>query len=139
MNDPPGKPTKTHTDLALGLLRKAASDWTVAQLCLNNQSFDGACFHAQQAAEKCLKAYLAAQNAHYDLTHNLRALVRDCIAIDSSFPQIDDEAKLLTPYAVELRYDIGSWPPQEEAVIAVANALKIRDFVLPRLPATLQM
>jgi HEPN domain-containing protein len=138
MKDPLEKPAKTHTDLALGLLRKAASDWTVAQLCLSNQAFDGACFHAQQAAEKCLKAYLAAQNAHYDLTHNLRALVRDCIAIDSSFSQIEGEAKLLTPYAVELRYDIGFWPLQEEADIALASALKIRDFVMARLPTTLQ-
>jgi len=40
----------------------------------------------------------------------------------------------LTPYAVRLRYDAEFWPELETAKQARASALKIRDFVLSRLP-----
>jgi HEPN domain-containing protein len=51
---------KSLEDLARGWWRKGDSDLANAQLCLTaNQSLDTACFHAQQAAEKYLKAYLS--------------------------------------------------------------------------------
>jgi hypothetical protein len=44
-------------------------------------------------------------------------------------------ADLLTPYAVELRYDSAFWPSIERAREARDAALTIKAFVLARLPA----
>jgi len=47
-------------DLAKGWLRKADSDLATARLVLSGPGpYDTACFHAQQAIEKSLKAVLA--------------------------------------------------------------------------------
>ena len=43
-------------------------------------------------------------------------------------------ASELTPFAVRLRYDDSFWPELETAKQARTSALKIRDFVLSRLP-----
>jgi HEPN domain-containing protein len=43
---------KEKADLVRGWLRKAASDVVSMEATLGAGSLDGACFHAQQAAEK---------------------------------------------------------------------------------------
>lgn len=51
-------------DLARGWLRKADSDLEAARAIIETgKSLDAACFHAQQAAEKALKAILAFKSA----------------------------------------------------------------------------
>ena len=51
-------------DLAKGWIAKADSDLATAELVVNTGGpFDTACYHAQQAIEKCLKAVLAASGA----------------------------------------------------------------------------
>jgi HEPN domain-containing protein len=51
---------KKLTDTARVLIQKAESDLANASLCLQaNIALDTVCFHAQQTAEKYLKAYLA--------------------------------------------------------------------------------
>jgi HEPN domain-containing protein len=49
---------KEKADLTAGWLRKAASDMMAAEAAQNAGAPDAACFHAQQAAEKYLKAFL---------------------------------------------------------------------------------
>ncbi len=50
---------KAKNDLVQGWLQKAESDLANAKMCIaSNQALDTACFHAQQAAERCIKAYL---------------------------------------------------------------------------------
>jgi len=50
---------KDRLDLVRGWLRKADSDLANLALCIEHEeALDTACFHAQQAAEKTLKAYL---------------------------------------------------------------------------------
>ena len=50
---------KTKVDLVKGWLRKAESDLLNARICMEaGQALDTECFHAQQAAEKYIKAYL---------------------------------------------------------------------------------
>ncbi len=67
---------KTQADLVKGWLRKADSDLTNAGLCIEReQALDTACFHAQQAAEKCLKAYLTAYAIDFPFVHNLEKLI----------------------------------------------------------------
>jgi HEPN domain-containing protein len=126
---------KTQADLVKGWLRKADSDVTTASLCIEReQALDTACFHAQQAAEKCLKAYLTAYAIDFPFVHNLEKLIELCARRDASFFSIKTLSQELTPYAVELRYDAEFWPALETAAQALSAAITIRDFVVERLP-----
>jgi HEPN domain-containing protein len=48
---------KGAAELCVGLLRRAKSDRIAMEASLAAHAFDAACFHAQQLAEKCLKAF----------------------------------------------------------------------------------
>jgi HEPN domain-containing protein len=63
-------------------------------------------FHAQQAVEKMLKAVLAHRAITYRRTHQLEGLVALPQDAGIPFPPELSEAVALTPYAVELRYDL---------------------------------
>ena len=128
---------KSKDDLVRGRLRKAESDLASAGLCLSaGEALDTACFHAQQAAEKCIKAYLTAQEIEFPFIHNLEKLIELCARVDPSFMTVKTLGQELTPYAVELRYDEEFWPSKQTARQALEAATTIRDFVLDRLPAT---
>lgn len=126
---------KSQADLVRGWVRKADSDLTNAGLCIEQeQALDTACFHAQQAAEKCLKAYLTAYAIDFPFVHNLEKLIELCVRRDASFASIKTLSQELTPYAVELRYDAEFWPALETAAQALSAAITIKDFVVERLP-----
>lgn len=126
---------KTVADLVRGWLLKAESDLTNARMCVAaGQSLDTACFHAQQAAEKFLKAYLTAYGIDFPFIHNLEKLIELGAKHDPSFLSIKAPGQELTPYAVELRYDDEFWPSVETACQALDAALTIKDFVMDRLP-----
>ena len=61
-------------------------------------------FHAQQAAEKALKAFLAARGGDPIFTHDIQLLVEKCEAIDERFGELRPSATILTPFAVAGRY-----------------------------------
>jgi HEPN domain-containing protein len=130
---------KDRRDLVLGWLRKAESDLVAAKLSLDAEAaLDSACFHAQQGAEKLLKAYLLAGGVEFPRTHNLVRLLALCEARDATFSSLLPLAESLTPYAVELRYDSDFWPPLDVARAAYDAAVTIRRFVRGRLPTDLQ-
>jgi len=64
-------------ELCRGLLRKARSDRIAMKTSLAARVLDAACFHAQQIAEKCLKAFLAHSGVSFPYTHNLVKLIVD--------------------------------------------------------------
>jgi HEPN domain-containing protein len=126
---------KARADLVRGWLRKAAADLTTARLCLSaGEALDAACFHAQQGAEKYIKAYLIAYEIDFPFIHNLATLIELCAEYDPSFLDIRALAQGLTPYAVELRYDIEFWPSIEMARQALDTAVTIQNYVVDRLP-----
>ncbi len=125
---------KQRADVVRGWLRKASSDAAAVESLLKGGNFDAACFHAQQAAEKYLKAFLIHHGRQFPFTHNLADLVELCAAVDPSFRSLASGLARLTPYAVELRYDDAFAPSFEVAQEACASALAARDFVLGRLP-----
>jgi HEPN domain-containing protein len=67
-----------------------------------------ACFHAQQAAEKAIKAVLVSGGIEFPLTHDIEELLEILDTSGIKPPKEVQEAGLLTPYAVEFRYP-GSW------------------------------
>jgi HEPN domain-containing protein len=110
-------------------LAKADSDLTAARRLLEaGGPYDAVCFHAQQAAEKGLKAVLAGADVPIPQTHNLEDLQAHCVACAATTPA-DDLATMdlsdLTPFAVESRYDIEFWPERAEAEDAVAKAARV--------------
>lgn len=128
---------KEPIDVSRGLLRKAASDMVALHAALEAGAFDAACFHAQQAAEKFLKAFLAHRSVPFPYTHNLAKRLAICADVDSTFGSLLDVAAPLTPYAVELRYDDSFWPTGQTAAEAQTAAATVRDFVFGRLPEDL--
>jgi HEPN domain-containing protein len=125
---------KTKADLVRGWLLKAKSDIANAEMCLaSNQALDTACFHAQQAAERSLKAYLIANDIDFPFIHNLEKLLELCAQSDGAFLTLKLLCQDLTPYAVGLRYDNEFWPSADIAQEALNAALTIKNFVNERL------
>lgn len=118
--------------LARRWLSKARTDLALATVVLEQApEMEGwaACFHAQQAAEKALKAVLVARGVEPPFVHNLvalRALLPGDIDLDASVESLAD----LSAYARGVRYvsDIeGSedptWDEAEQAVVAAGRIL----------------
>lgn len=94
--------------LADKFFRKAEQDWIVlGKLYPDTQVSDEIVgFHAQQAAEKLLKAVLAYHGIDFLLTHRLADLIDQLRAHPTiQLPETIDELRFLTPFAVEYRYD----------------------------------
>ncbi|HPO16833.1 MAG TPA: HEPN domain-containing protein [Candidatus Hydrogenedentes bacterium] len=128
---------KDKADLVRGWLKKAESDLTAMNASFHAGALDAACFHAQQAVEKCLKAFLIFHSIDFPYTHNLSKLVEHCITIDPSFGEIVSLVEPLTPYAVETRYDYEFWPATATVSDAQSTALNIYQFVKERLPGSI--
>jgi HEPN domain-containing protein len=85
-------------------LRYARSDLELARVTRpDDVLFEGLCFHAQQAAEKALKAVLIAKGVPPPKTHNIRTLL-DLLPQEVIAPQEIEDAASLTDYAVTSRY-----------------------------------
>jgi hypothetical protein len=97
------------------LLAKAAQDEYVLDSLQNdpNAPTEVYGFHAQQAAEKLLKAVLSHAGVEYPRTHQLSELLD--LATDNSIalPPDFEELRYLSPYAVEFRYDVLPGEEQE--------------------------
>jgi hypothetical protein len=86
------------------LLRKAASDEAILSLDLVSDSILG--FHAQQAAEKLMKALLTQLQVHFERTHNLERLQILLASNGEILPQTVITLGDLTDFGVDYRYDL---------------------------------
>ena len=96
----------------------------------------GACFTAQQASEKALKAYLIKQGKDIKKIHDLGALLEKCIKLDDTFEQLRPGCLTLTAYYVQSRYpDISEFIDftEEKAREACEFAEKIVNFIEKKL------
>jgi HEPN domain-containing protein len=77
-------------------------------------------FHAQQAVEKAVKVALVLADVDFPRSHDLRELTD--IAIDNSLTVPDSirEARWLTPWAAQLRYEMLE-PLDRDAALSVAT------------------
>jgi len=131
---------KSKTDLVRGWLEKARRDFLTAQAGLDSATpfTDIICFHAQQATEKHLKAYLLWHELDFPRTHALEDLVLLAAQKDADFLVLKDEVTMVTPYSVEARYPEFEEPLLEDARKIIDIARKVRDFVLEKLPEALK-
>jgi HEPN domain-containing protein len=83
------------------------------------------CFHAQQCAEKYLKAVLHEWGIAFPKTHDLEALVQRCGTMEPKFTALLAAAKVLASHAVEVRYP-GIWATRADAEDALRTARRVR-------------
>jgi HEPN domain-containing protein len=118
-------------------LAKAESDLKTAQILIKDKDppTDSICFHAQQAVEKLLKAYLTYFDIKVPKTHDIATLLKLCLEVDKDFKELDlEKLEELTFYAVEVRYpDAFYQPSKEEAKEALHQAIHLKKFVLKKL------
>jgi HEPN domain-containing protein len=108
-------------------LRHAWSDLELARTRRNSKILlEDLCFHAQQTAEKALKAVLVFHSVPFPKTHNIRTLM-DLLPEGLNLPEEAKEAASLTDYAVLTRYPGALEPVTEEEYI---EAVRIAEAVV---------
>lgn len=96
-------------------------------------------FHAQQAVEKFLKAFLVYHQVEFPKTHDIDEILGLVATIDVSLAESLRESISLTPYGVEIRYpsDFPEMTP-EDAREAMKLAAKTRDAIRSALKSSLE-
>lgn len=116
----------------------ATKDLRSADLLLRGDSelASRSAFHAQQAAEKILKAFLTWHGQRFTKTHNLVKLGKACVKVDGTLETISSQVAPISGWAVETRYP-GEWgePAPEEVTEAVEKVRQLYEAVLGRLPS----
>lgn len=124
--------------LTLEWVEKAEGDHATALRELRARkapNYDAACFHAQQLAEKYLKAFLQDDEQIIPKTHSLVDLLALVLEIDASFHMIRPDLIRLDRYAVRFRYP-GERADREEARFALRSAEAVRQFGRAKLGLT---
>jgi HEPN domain-containing protein len=105
-------------------------------LASSNVPSDTVCFHCQQAAEKLLKAALAANGVPPPRTHILLVLMDAIAPLLPSVENLREDLVILTPYAVSARYpdDETDMPTLEDAREARQCAERVRVWLKGELP-----
>lgn len=86
-------------------------------------------YHAQQCAEKYLKAFLVLRSIDFPHTHNIARLLELC-SEHANWADALTDAEELTPFAITARYPGDDEPVAEpEAHRAIAIARHVRDTV----------
>jgi len=86
-------------------------------LKLPEVKFRLACFHAQQAIEKLLKAVLIFHGIEYQRTHDLHTLATLLLKHGIAPPCSPEELTWLNPFAVTFRYDDTDIPLIRDTVV----------------------
>ncbi len=116
------------SDLAVELLRAAHSDLKALGHMLDPNAFDDSVFgfHAQQAVEKALKAWITTCELTHPFTHDLSLLLHTLDEhgedVAPWWPLLD-----LTGYAVRFRYE--AMPEDEEPLQREALLSNVRGLI----------
>jgi HEPN domain-containing protein len=91
-------------------------------------------FHAQQAAEKYLKAFLVGHQVEFPKTHDIEDLLQRVSRVARPLADALAAVAALTPYAADVRYpgEVPD-PTAEQARTALRLAQQVRDAVVPLL------
>ena len=97
-------------------LRAGRHDLTASPPLLNDVAF-----HAQQCAEKAMKAYLVHREQPFRKTHNLTELGGAVARLEPSLADLMRSASLMTEFAWRFRY------PGELATVSQEDAMRALD------------
>ncbi|MBX9734002.1 MAG: HEPN domain-containing protein [Chitinophagaceae bacterium] len=110
---------------------KADEDILTAEVVIeaSPKLFDVAAFHAQQAAEKYLKAFLVFKEIMPPRVHNIKMLIDIAVEYDKELENLR-EAETLSKYAIRSRYPDDMDVDSKEQVLLILDIAKsVRDFV----------
>lgn len=112
-------------------LDKADEDMRICEELMNNEEFaDAIAFHAQQAAEKYLKALWEFFDLEIIKAHDLYFLKEELVKKTESIDELsDEELSFLTQFAVDFRYP-GEKATMEEARKAHKIASRVKDVTM---------
>lgn len=116
-------------------IAKAEEDWVVLNRELRarkSPSYNAACFHAQQCAEKYLKARLQEAMIAFPRSHDLLNLLTLATTIEPSWAMLQPALDTLNDYAVIFRYP-GHSADRDDARDAKNLCRLVRNAVRPAL------
>lgn len=98
--------TQQTAELVEAWIGKATNDIVSARqiLLLSDGPTDTACFHAQQAMEKALKALLTTYHVPFPKTHSLLRLLELVLPFSPILEEYREHLAELSVYGVEFRY-----------------------------------
>jgi HEPN domain-containing protein len=121
-------------------LRKSLNDLRYGQIDLSAAppAAEDAVFHAQQAVEKALKAFLVWHDVPFPKTHDLGRLGKEAVSLDPSLELLIELVVDLTQYAWVFRYP---GEPLELSLEAASDALsragRLVEAIRAKLPGAL--
>jgi HEPN domain-containing protein len=110
-------------------VRKAEGDFATMERELRarkNPNYDAACFHAQQCAEKYLKARLREAGVRFKPIHDLVALLDQALSLEPEWESLREDLAFLSDYAVSYRYP-GEWAQKRSAMDACDRCRQFRE------------
>ena len=114
-------------------INKAEGDWAtmMREVAVEvDVNFDAVCFHAQQCAEKYLKARLIMSDIGFRRSHDLLYLLDLVISIEPQWQFLHDSLYKLTTFAVATRYP-GLDSTREQALLSVEHLRVVRTTIRP--------
>jgi HEPN domain-containing protein len=136
---------KPGREAALRWLRQAEHDLAIARGHQERGDFSDACFMAEQAAQKALKAFLIAYGQRSVPIHSVAQLTEHCAQVDPAFTVHITAGRVLDQYYIPTRYPDALAPlavpfesyTQEQGITAVTATQAIVALVARNLrPAT---
>ena len=111
-------------------ITKAEGDFATAERELGvtiSPNYDAVCFHAQQCAEKYLKARLQESGVQFGKTHDLPTLLNLALSVESIWEALLTDMQTLSTYAVAYRYP-GDSADKEDAEEALEKCRNFREI-----------
>lgn len=122
-------------------LEQARRDLDDARYAAAGSRWNLACFLAQQAAEKALKAYLYGRGAESVWGHSVAELCHDAAQHDFAFAHLGTEAAALDQYYIPTRYPNGlpgGIPADAYTTVDADRALGLSSQVIDLVSAKLR-
>jgi Uncharacterized conserved protein related to C-terminal domain of eukaryotic chaperone, SACSIN len=117
--------------IALEYIQKAEGDFATAERELKvvkDTNYDAVCFHAQQCAEKYLKARLQESAIPFSKTHDLSLLLDLTLSIEPALDVLRADLQMLSAFAVAYRYP-GDSVDAQDANDAMEKCRNFRDIM----------
>lgn len=112
-------------------ISKAEGDFFTAQMAYRarqHPNYDATCFHAQQCAEKYLKARLEEAGQAIPRTHNLYALLTLILSLEPGWRVLTAALNTLSNFAVAYRYP-GITATKADARNAMQHCRTVRNII----------
>ena len=115
--------------IAAEWVAKAEGDFAIMERecrARKNPNYDGICFHAQQCAEKYLKARLCEADITFSKIHDLVALLEEVLEAEPAWETFREDLAYLSDFAVAFRYP-GESADRESALDAQRRCRRFRN------------